>query len=101
MASQAGEQVIVVSAANMPRSCWGVYGRVAVMTAKRSTDALPSAARETADWAVTYRSRPLNVGRTRRCALAAVLRETVDEMPIAPVVGNEWLVRRCGMGDVL
>lgn len=99
--NQAGEQVILVSAANMPRSCWGIYARVAVLTAKRATDALPSAARETADWAVTYRSQPLNVGRTRRCALASVLSECVEEAPIAPVVGNEWLVRRCGMGDVL
>lgn len=97
----AGEQVVLISAANMPNSCWGTYGRVAVLTAKRATDKRPSAARESADWTVTYRSLPLNVGRTPRCAFAKMLRETCDEMPTAIVIGNELLARRCGMGEVL
>lgn len=97
----AGEQVVLLSAANMPNSCWGTYGHVAVMTAKRTTDKLPCAARDTADWTVSYRSAALNVGQTPRCAFARVLRETCDEMPTAPVIGNESLARRCGMGQVL
>lgn len=99
--TNAGEQVILVSAANMPRSCWGRYGRVAILVAKRTTSALPTQARETAEWSVAFRSEPLHAGRTQRCALAAVLREVTDEAPAAPVVGNERLVRRVGMGGVL
>jgi len=99
--TQPGEQVILVSAANMPRSCWGVYGRVAMLAAKRATESLPTQARETADWRVVYRSQPLNVGRTTRCALARALAEAVEEAPVAPVLGNERLVRRCRMGGVL
>jgi hypothetical protein len=96
-----GTHVVLLAQASMPSSCWGIYGRVAVLRARRATSTPPAAGRDTADWEVTYRSVPCFVGTSARCSFAQVLRETCDELPAALVVGNTRLARRCGLGEVL
>jgi len=69
--------IVLTAAANMPASCWGRYGRVAVVELEPGTTEYPrmisDRARGVARVIQTWEK--CNVGKTERSAFASALRE--------------------------
>lgn len=72
--------IILTASAKMPRNCWGIYRRVAVLELEPGFTGTPKMISERAKGvrSIVRSWERLNVGRTERCAYEVALAEAEE-----------------------